>query len=98
MWNKKKEAEDRKARESTTFAATQEIAPPRRPTVLELLKKRRADRIEQRKKLDREIEMLDHDITYVEVNPQGARVLEFIAARFNEEEKQPARDAPWGVP
>lgn len=60
-----------------------------RPTVLDLLRQRRAEKMEHVRKLDREIEMLDHDIAFVERYPSSARILEFIASRFNGEDKQP---------
>lgn len=55
---------------------------PQRPTALEILKKRRSEKVEQVKRLNKEIEQLDHDVTWIETNPQGAHALEFIAARF----------------
>ena len=79
MWNKKKPEPMRPATVTPAVA-------PQKPSVLERLKKRRAEKIELRKQLDREIEMLDHDITWIEVNPSSARILEFIGSRFKEEE------------
>lgn len=63
-----------------------------KPSVLEILKTRRAHKMRQIKQLDKEIELLDHDITFVERFPQHGRMLEFIAARFDE--CLPAA-APW---
>jgi hypothetical protein len=58
---------------------------PARPSVLDRLRKKRAEMIAQANWLDKEIEKLDHDITFIERHPMSAHVLEFIAARFNEE-------------
>jgi hypothetical protein len=64
-----------------------EPAAPKQPTALDELKRRRAEKIAEANKLDHEIEMLDHDITWVERNPGSCRVIEFIAARFKNGEK-----------
>lgn len=67
---------------------------PKIPTVLERLRKKRAEMIAEANHLDKEIEKLDHDITFVERHPMSAHVLEFIAARFGDE-LQPATEEPW---
>jgi hypothetical protein len=95
---KQEEAKQKEEKRPYENAATASQTPaPRRPTALEILKKRRAVKMEQVKLLDKEIEMLDHDITYVERYPAGARILEFIAARFGDEEELPqaADTRPW---
>jgi len=90
LFDGKKSREQREEAERCAKRLAQDnqvqVAAPLRPTVIEHLKKRRSEKIELRKRLDRDIEMLDHDITYVELNPQGVRLLEFIAARFKGEE------------
>jgi hypothetical protein len=87
---KEKTAAEVIAERKTATAHVMEAQASKKPTVLEILKQRRAAKMRTVKELDREIEQLDHDITYVERYPQGARVLEFIAARFSDELKQPA--------
>ncbi len=80
---KRKKKDEPKETNFGTMQASPE--PPRKPTALEILKSRRAQKMETVKRLDREIAQLDHDITYVERYPQNERVLEFIAARFEDE-------------
>jgi hypothetical protein len=94
MFGKEKKA--REAEEAKAVRAFVNQEAPRPLTVLERLKKKRAEKIEFRKRLDREIAQLDHDITWVEVHPSSARILEFIAARFGDEETNRKTDAaPW---
>ncbi len=83
---KRKKKDEPKETNFVTMQAKPEA--PRKPTALEILKTRRAQKMETVKRLDREIAQLDHDITYVERYPQNARVLEFIAARFSDELKE----------
>lgn len=84
MWNRKRpeiELPPQKAPRADQVTFEQ----PRKPSVLELLKKRRAEKIEARKKLDKEIELLDHDLTFIELHPNAGRILEFISSRFRDE-------------
>jgi hypothetical protein len=80
---------DRKAKaqapETGRVKEPQPPPAPARPSVLDRLRKKRAEMIAEANWLDKEIEKLDHDITFVERHPMSAHVLEFIAARFNEE-------------
>lgn len=58
---------------------------PKPVRIIDLLKDRRLEKIEKRKALDKEIAQLDHDITFMEIHPENARVIEFVAQRFNVE-------------
>jgi hypothetical protein len=74
-------------KEQPKTVETQQVqtpAPRPRASVLDRLRKKRAEMIAEANWLDKEIEKLDHDITFVERHPMSAHVLEFIAARFNE--------------
>lgn len=90
--NRKKKEEAERLNDVNHAVAQVAFAPEKKPTALEILRSRRAQKMETVKRLDREIAQLDHDITYVERYPDHARVLEFIAARF-EDESEPK--APW---
>lgn len=88
MFNRKKKEQPEQA---NFTAKTVETPMWSKPSLVEILKKKRAEKMELVKRLDREIEMLDHDITFVERHPANARILEFIASRFSEE-------AGWNMP
>jgi hypothetical protein len=82
----KREKEEAAANErARRFTVQEQPEQPRKPSVLEILKARRATKMDEIKRLDREIAQLDQDITYIERYPHHARVLEFISARFTEE-------------
>jgi hypothetical protein len=72
----------------------QTTVPRPRASVLDHLRKKRAEMIAEANWLDKEIEKLDHDITFVERHPMSAHVLEFIAARFNEEPVNAGKTPP----
>lgn len=77
---RRKEEESERAQDSVFTAASQPIPP--RPTVLEILKAKRAQKVALVIKLREEIAQDDQDITYAELNPHHARMLNKIAERF----------------
>jgi hypothetical protein len=81
MFERKAKAE---VAETGRVKETQPPPTPARASVVDRLRKKRAEMIAEANWLDKEIDKLDHDITFVERHPMSAHVLEFIATRFNE--------------
>lgn len=65
--------------------AAQDIAKPAEPTMVEQLRKRRAEKVQLANQLDEDVMALDHEITWLERHPGSEYVIKEFVRKHEEE-------------